>query len=195
MSPETQSAIAFLCQSVCPRAYIYNVSLHEAPIVPRCYHGLRNFGEIQPFALSVFLYVLALVGIERANIDKLQRISMEEGIEEGGANLTKVEVVLKPEAHKSLCFRKLLFLIYQNLPRDNRTALIELTSASIQRNPTYTNCLFVHFLHLIQYSVISPNNIHLLHRCLQMIGDRETLLKLNTYCAEQGLNPLPTRST
>ena len=188
-------AVAFLCQAVCPKACIYHRNITDVPSVPQCYDGLCRHDTTELVAVSLILHVLRLVGVKTSDVDDLQRIANENRIETGCADPSKLKVYLPPDSLKSLQFRELLCTIYRHLPQDDRTALIGLTCSLLNppRYPTYTRSLLVHFMTMIQCQVIFPDHVQPLHDCLLIIGDKEALEHVKTYCKEQGLNILHDR--
>ena len=131
----------------------------------------------------------------RSASNELQRIANNSHIERDGADARKVKT-LSENAKENLQFRELLFMIYRQLPDDERLAVISLSCPLLNpsRHPSYTQSLLVHFMVMMQGKVISPRQVQPLHECLLIIGQMEIIDHINLYCTNKGLPQLPTRS-
>lgn len=186
LSTDMQQAMGFLCLAVCPKSCIYPRNIKQTPTLMDCYSGLCDNFVTQRIAVSLLLHFLQLVGCLQSSIDELQRVALKSQPAADEKDINQ----LPPDAKKKLNFHKFLLSIYRELPDDDRKVVISLTSDLVMppRHQSYTACLIVHFIVLMEGKVITPNDLRPLQECLHVIGHLELLDKIDGYCQQAGLS-------
>ena len=117
---------------------------------------------------------------------KIQRIR-NVGTQQTSTQNDDIHTLEDDRIKQSVLFHKLLVDIINDLPADQRRQVIYQSSGYISRNPVHTQMLHVHFLHLIQGTVIGYKDVTKLHAMIESIRRSDILDTIDEYCREVGL--------
>lgn len=117
---------------------------------------------------------------------KIQRIR-NAGTQQTSTQSDDIHTLEDDKIKQSVLFHKLLVDIINDLPADQRRQVIYDSSEYLSWNPVHTQMLHVHFLLLIQGTVIGYKDVTKLHAMIESIRRPDILDTIDKYCREVGL--------
>ena len=184
-----QFIVPFICVSAIPCGLLYKRNLESNPTVSETFTALFGNDETNKIALMLIKLALRIAGCPSEKIDQIQNVGIQEtDPHRYDHNIDSHEV------RQGLQFHVLLVNIVNALPADLRNQLIHMSSGYLGSSPSYTECLHVHFLRLIQKNVIGRKDVSKLHEMIKAIRRPDILDRIDEYCTEFGLPILPRNS-
>ena len=184
-----QFIVPFICVSAIPCGLLYKQNLESNPTISDTFTALFGYDETNEIALTLIKFALRIAGCPSEKIDQIQNVGIQEtDPHRYDHNIDSHEV------RQGLQFHVLLVDVVNALPVDLRNQLIHMSSGYLGSSPSYTECLHVHFLRLIQKNVIGRKDVSKLHEMIEAIRRPDILDCIDEYCTEFGLPILPRNS-
>ena len=131
----------------------------------------------------MIMFALRMVGCCPVKIQQIRNA----GTQQTSTQNDDIHTLEDDRIKQSVLFHKLLVDIINDLPADQRRQVIYESSEYLSCNPVHTQMLHVHFLRLIQGTVIGYKDVTKLHATIESIRRPDILDTIDEYCREVGL--------
>ena len=183
ISEENRFVVPFIIAATVPCGMLYKEHLKLNPTVSDTFTALMNCSRTNQIAINMITFALKMAGCCPMKIERIPNV----GTQETSTQSNDIHTLEDDKIKQNVLFHKLLVDIINALPADLRRQVIYMSSGYLSSNPVYTQMLHVHFLRLIQATVIGYRNVTKLHAMIESIRRPDILDDIDEYCREVGL--------
>ena len=178
ISEENRFVVPFIVAAAVPCGLLYKEHLELNPTVSDTFTALMNCSRTNQIAINMIMFALKMAGCCPVKMERIQETSSQSN---------DIHALEDDKIKQSVLFHKLLVDIINALPAELRRQVIYESSEYLSSNPVHTQMLHVHFLRLIQATVIGYRNVTKLHAMIESIRRPDILDDIDEYCREVGL--------